>query len=76
MDGSFQTPEKATDFAPTGSTIESHQIKITTPTSTLLVSPQEISPYSELLRSGVIQPKLAISQPGDAHEGTLSARLA
>ena len=67
MDGSFQTPEKATDFHNPvhyrKSSDKDHNTNFDAPSQ-----PAGNLAAQRLLRSGAIQPKLAINQPGDVHE--------
>jgi hypothetical protein len=67
MDGSFQTPEKATDFHKRvhyrKSSDKDHNTNFDAPSQ-----PAGNLAVQRLLRSGVIRPKLAISQPGDMYE--------
>jgi len=67
MDGSFQTPEKATDFYNRvhyrKSSDKDHNTNFDAPSQ-----PAGNLATQRLLRSGVIQAKLTISQPDDVHE--------
>jgi hypothetical protein len=67
MDGSFQTPEKATDFHKRvhyrKSSDKDHNTNFDAPSQ-----PAGNLAVQRLLRSRVIRPKLAISQPGDMYE--------